>query len=157
MLLQSGTTAVGGFGRPLNGMSYVEGATDVPLSQKTIPQLLKDTVSSYGHHEAVIFPELNIRWTWQQFSDQIDLLAVGLKSLGLTKGDRVGIWSPNRPEWLLTQFATARLGVILVSINPAYRTSELEYALNLVGCKALVVAERFKKNRLFVNYSRSGA
>ena len=74
----------------------------------------------------------------------VDKLAAGLLTLGLQPGDRIGIWSPNNSEWVLTQFATAKAGLILVNINPAYRIAELEYALNKVGCKALILAERFK-------------
>ena len=93
---------------------------------------------------AFIFYILNIILTYEELNLEIDRLAYGLVSLGLLKGDRVGIWSPNRYEWLLTQFATARIGLILVNINPAYRLSELEYALNKVQCKAIISAESFK-------------
>ena len=103
------------------------------LSEQTIPALLADTVARCGERPAVLFREQGIRWTWREFAAEVDELAAGLLALGLERGDRVGIWSPNRAEWLLTQFATARIGVILVNINPAYRLSELEYALNKVG------------------------
>ena len=76
----------------------------------------------------------------------VDKLAIGFIKIGLKKGDRLGIWSPNRLEWVLAQFATARIGVILVNINPAYRLSELEYSLNKVGCKALILAKYFKSS-----------
>jgi fatty-acyl-CoA synthase len=132
---------------PIDGLSYVRGATDIPLSDATVSRFLLDTVSRFPSRPAVVFREQSIRWTWREFADQVDLLASGLRSLGVEPGDRVGIWSPNRPEWLLTQFATARIGAILVNINPAYRLAELEYALNKVGCKALVAAEKFKTSQ----------
>ena len=91
-----------------------------------------------------MFVEQDKRFTWDELSETVDALAAGLLSLGLKKGDRIGIWSPNRWEWLVTQFATARIGLILVNINPAYRLIELEYALNKVGCRALISAVRFK-------------
>ncbi|KUZ05030.1 AMP-binding protein, partial [Burkholderia diffusa] len=125
-------------------MSYVRGATDVPLSEATISRFLLDTAGRFPDRPAVVFREQGIRWNWRTFAHEIDVLAAGLAALGIAKGDCVGIWSPNRSEWLLTQFATARIGAILVNINPAYRLAELEYALNKVGCKAVIAAERFK-------------
>src|SRR6202042_2527427 len=86
----------------------------------------------------------DIRWSYGELKAKVDALAAGLLALGLSPGDRVGIWSPNNAEWAVTQFATAKAGLILVNINPAYRLSEVEYALNKVGCKALVTATRFK-------------
>ncbi len=132
---------------PLDGLSYVRGSTDVPLSDATVSRFLLDTVARFPERPGVIFREQGIRWTWRQFADEIDVLASGLLRLGVTVGDRVGIWSPNRSEWLLTQFATARIGAILVNINPAYRLAELEYALAKVGCKALISAEVFKSSK----------
>ncbi|KVH60723.1 AMP-binding protein [Burkholderia sp. MSMB1072] len=129
---------------PENGLSYVRGATDVPLSEATISRFLLDTAGRFPDRPAVVFREQQVRWTWREFADEVDVLAAGLAALGIVKGDCVGIWSPNRSEWLLTQFATARIGAVLVNINPAYRLSELEYALNKVGCKAVISAERFK-------------
>ncbi|KAB0685671.1 AMP-binding protein [Burkholderia territorii] len=129
---------------PENGLSYVRGATDVPLSDATISRFLLDTAARFPERPAVVFREQGIRWDWRTFAHEIDVLAAGLAALGIVKGDCVGIWSPNRSEWLLTQFATARIGAILVNINPAYRLAELEYALNKVGCKAVIAAERFK-------------
>ncbi|WP_233890020.1 AMP-binding protein [Paraburkholderia flagellata] len=131
---------------PADGVAYVRGATDTPLSEATIGQFLRDTALRFPDRPAVVFREQGVRWTWRDFDQQVDRLAAGLFSLGLGKGDRVGIWSPNRFEWLLTQFATARIGAVLVNINPAYRVSELEYALRKVGCKALVTAEQYKKS-----------
>ncbi|SAL09708.1 AMP-binding protein [Caballeronia concitans] len=132
---------------PRDGLSYVRGATDIPLSDATVSRFLLDTVGRFSDRPAVVFREQGIRWTWREFADQVDVLASGLLELGIEAGDRVGIWSPNRVEWLLTQFATARMGAILVNINPAYRLAELEYALNKVGCKAIVAAEQFKTSK----------
>tara|TARA_R110002072_G_scaffold66201_3_gene163320 strand:- start:378 stop:2135 length:1758 start_codon:yes stop_codon:yes gene_type:complete len=129
---------------PKNGKSFVQGPTQPALAFATIPQLLRDAVSRYGPRDALIFPEA--RLSYYDLDRTVDSLASGLLALGLTKGDRLGIWSPNRVEWVLTQFATARIGVVLVNINPAYRLSELEYALNKVGCKALVLAQSFKSS-----------
>ncbi|ESW91826.1 MULTISPECIES: AMP-binding protein [unclassified Mesorhizobium] len=129
---------------PLDGRAHVSGDRSVPLLDKTIPQLFSGTVSKYATQDAAVFVGQDKRFTWSELSDTVDTLAAGFLALGLEKGDRVGIWSPNRWEWLVTQFATARIGLILVNINPAYRLTELEYALNKVGCKALVTAASFK-------------
>jgi fatty-acyl-CoA synthase len=131
---------------PSNGLSHVVGDTSEPLSEETIPELLARTASAFPEREAVVFPTQDIRWTWSEFARQVDRLAGGLLSLDVRKGDRVGIWSPNRVEWILTQFATARIGAILVCINPAYRPYELAFALNKVGCKVLVTARSFKSS-----------
>lgn len=139
-------SGVGALIAPENGLSYVRGATDVPLSEATIGRLLRDTAERFPDRPAAVFREQSVRWTWREFAAEVDVLAAGLAAFGIVKGDRVGIWSPNRSEWLLTQFATARLGAILVKINPAYRLAELEYALNKVGCKAMIAAERFKSS-----------
>ncbi|HEY2000197.1 AMP-binding protein [Paraburkholderia sp.] len=131
---------------PRDGVSYVRGPVDIPLSDATLGQFLRDTAQRFPGRPAVVFREQGIRWTWQEFAQEVDIFAAGLAALGIVRGDRVGIWSPNRVEWLLTQFATARIGAVLVNINPAYRLAELEYALNKVGCKAIVAAERFKSS-----------
>ena len=88
--------------------------------------------------------EQGIRWSYRELAERVDAFAAGLMALGLQPGDRIGIWSPNNAEWVITQFATAKAGLILVNINPAYRLSELEYALNKVGCRALITATAFK-------------
>ena len=132
---------------PADGVAYVRGATDVPLSESTIGDFLRDTAERFPERQAVVFREQGVRWTWKEFDERVDRFSAGLKSLGIAKGDRVGSWSPNRFEWLLTQFATARIGAVLVNINPAYRVSELEYALRKVRCKALVTAEQFKTSK----------
>ena len=129
---------------PVDGRAHVSGDRSVPLLDKTIPELFSDTVSKYATLDAAVFVGQEKRFTWSELSDAVDALAAGFLALGLQKGDRVGIWSPNRWEWLVTQFATARIGLILVNINPAYRLTELEYALNKVGCRALVTAAQFK-------------
>ncbi|AFQ51464.1 AMP-binding protein [Burkholderia cepacia] len=140
------TTAIA-TGMPRDGLSIVQGRTDVPLSDATVAALLRDTASRFPARPAVVFREQGIRWDWRTFAHEIDVLAAGLVALGIEPGDRVGIWSPNRVEWLLAQFATARIGAILVNINPAYRLAELEYALNKVGCRALIAAEQFKSSK----------
>ncbi|WJF90360.1 AMP-binding protein [Paraburkholderia bonniea] len=131
---------------PKNGLSYVRGSTRVALSEQTVEQLFSSAVQRFPERSAVVFREQGIRWSWRALAEQINLLAAGLIALGIVKGDRVGIWSPNRAEWLLTQFATAQIGAVMVNINPAYRLAELEYALKLVGCKAIIAAERFKSS-----------
>ncbi len=132
---------------PINGLSYVRGSTDIALSDATVGRLLRDTAARFPDRPAVVFREQGIQWTWREFADEVDVLAAGLVSSGIKPGDRVGIWSPNRVEWLLTQFATARIGAILVNVNPAYRLAELEYALNKSGCCALITAESFKTSK----------
>ncbi len=129
---------------PRNNLSHVIGSNEFPLLEKTISAVLKDAVEKFGDEDAAIFCDQSIRWTYRQFDHHVDALAGGLLELGFAKGERIGVWSPNRYEWLLAQFATARLGIILVNINPAYRLFELEYALNKVGCKGLITARKFK-------------
>ncbi|WCL53407.1 AMP-binding protein [Gimibacter soli] len=124
--------------------SYVCGTSDTPLQYRTIGEALDETVRRFGERDALVSRHQGIRWNWKTFAAEVDKVAAGLCAMGLRKGDRVGIWSPNNAEWILTQFATARLGVILVNINPAYRLSELDYALNKAGCRGLVIADRFK-------------
>ncbi|MGP8472219.1 AMP-binding protein [Burkholderia sp. PR2] len=140
------TTAIA-TGVPCDGLSIVRGRTDVPLSDATVAALLHDTASRFPARPAVVFREQGICRDWRAFAHEVDVLAAGLAALGIVKGDRVGIWSPNRSEWLLTQFATARIGAVLVNINPAYRLAELDYALNKVGCRALIAAEQFKSSK----------
>ena len=129
---------------PVNAMSHVMGVKDESLWEMTIPQALARAVENWPDNQAAVFRAQGERRNYGEFASDVDDLALGLLQLGITKGDRVGVWSPNRYEWLLVQFATARIGAILVCINPAYRVSELEYALNKVGCKALVTARAFK-------------
>ena len=115
-----------------------------PLIDKTIGAYLEGIASQVPSKDAIIMPHQGIRWSYEIFNAEVDRFAAGLLSLGINDGDRVGIWSPNRIEWVLTQFATAKIGAIMVCINPAYRLYELEFVLNKVGCKALVTAELFK-------------
>ncbi|SPJ30831.1 AMP-binding protein [Falsiruegeria mediterranea] len=140
----SKTTTAGNTLAPQDGQSYVRGPSAPALAYVTIPQLLREAVSRFGPREAAVFSEQDIRMSYYDLDRAVDELASGLLALGLDKGDRVGIWSPNRVEWVLTQFATARVGLVLVNINPAYRLGELEYALNKVGCKTLIAAKSFK-------------
>ena len=115
-----------------------------PLLDATIGQHLDQVASRDPSHPALIMPHQGVRWSYGEFVREVDRLATGLLALGLEPGDRLGIWSPNRYEWVLTQFATAKIGVIMVCINPAYRLYELEFALNKVGCRAIISAESFK-------------
>ncbi|WP_323766922.1 AMP-binding protein [Marinovum sp.] len=131
---------------PIKDHSHVVGATDTPLLNLTVPQVLRRTASAHAEREAAVFVEQGVRWTYAELDREVDRLAGGLLEIGVRTGDCVGIWSPNRYEWLLTQFATARIGAILVTVNPAYRIYELEYALNKVGCSTLVTARAFKSS-----------
>ena len=111
---------------------------------ETIGHALDKAVARWGDRDALVSPSHDVRWTWTEFAERVDALAAGFLALGLQRGERIGIWSLNRPEWTLTQFAAAKAGLILVTINPAYRLSELEFALHKVGCAALVTATAFK-------------
>jgi len=127
-------------------LSYVHGASTQPLIGKTIGALFDETCAADPDRLALVSRHQDIRWTYAQLKDRVDAFAAGLIALGLEPGDRVGIWAPNCAEWAITQFATAKAGLILVNINPAYRLSEAEYAINKVGCKALVIAVRHKSS-----------
>lgn len=120
------------------------GPTDVPLLTDTIPQNLARTVEAHADREALVSVHQELRWTYAEFLRRVRDLAKGLMAAGLEKGDRVGLWSPNYAEWTLVQYATAEIGVILVNVNPAYRTHELAYALNQSGCRWLFAAPTFK-------------
>jgi fatty-acyl-CoA synthase len=124
--------------------SYVSGIADAPLLGDTIGRSLDEASRRWGDREALVSPSHNVRWTWKEFGARVEALAAGFLALGLERGERIGIWSLNRPEWTLTQFAAAKAGLILVTINPAYRLSELEFALGKVGCAAIVTATAFK-------------
>ena len=128
-------------------LSVVRGADGPPLLDLTIGRALEAAVGRWGEREAIVSVHQNVRLTYRQLRDRAEAVACGLLALGLKPGDRVGIWSPNNAEWAITQFATALAGMILVNINPAYRTAEAEYTLNKVGVKALVAAESFKTSR----------
>src|SRR5271154_1674146 len=125
-------------------LSYVNGASQQPLIGETIGQFFDSVCAKWPDRPALVVRHQNVRLSYGELRQQVDRLAAGLLTLGLQPGDRIGIWSPNNSEWVLTQFATAKAGLILVNINPSYRIAELEYALNKVGCKALILAERFK-------------
>jgi fatty-acyl-CoA synthase len=127
-------------------LSYVHGASDQPLIGKTIGQFFDDACAKWASGPALVVRHQNVRLSYAELGHAVDKLAAGLLTLGLEPGDRIGIWSPNTSEWVLTQFASAKAGLILVNINPSYRVAELEYALNKVGCKALILAERFKSS-----------
>ncbi|MET4045067.1 AMP-binding protein [Bradyrhizobium sp. RT6a] len=124
--------------------SYVCGISDTPLLGNTIGRSLDQAARRWSDREALVSPSHGVRWTWKEFAERVDALAAGFVALGLERGERIGIWSLNRPEWTLTQFAAAKAGLILVTINPAYRLSELEFALHKVGCSAIVTATAFK-------------
>ncbi|MGQ3075766.1 MAG: AMP-binding protein [Ferrovibrionaceae bacterium] len=124
--------------------AHVQGPQDEPLLTVTIPQMLRDTVARHGGRDALVVRHQNVRWSYYDLARAVDDLAAGLLALGLEPGDRIGIWSPNRYEWVVTQFATARVGLVLVNINPAYRLAEVDYALNKVAAKALIIAPSFK-------------
>ncbi|MGE0765610.1 MAG: AMP-binding protein [Hyphomicrobiaceae bacterium] len=126
--------------------SYAHGGSEVALLGETIGFRLDRTVARWGERPALISSQQGIRWTWRELARQVEAFAAGLLALGLEPGDRVGIWSPNNAEWVVTQFASAKAGLVLVTINPAYRLAEVEYALNKAGCRALVTATRFKSS-----------
>lgn len=126
--------------------SQFTGITDKPLLEQTISQTFDQTVARFPEHLALVVRHQNIRWNYREYQQQINALAAGMLALGIKAGDRVGIWSPNTAEWCLTQFATAKIGVVMVCINPAYRAYELEYALNKVECKLVICAQNFKSS-----------
>ncbi len=126
--------------------SYVHGAHDLPLIGQAIGPYLASIAARFGDSDALVVPYQGIRWTYREFDDKVTWLAAALLGLGLEPGARVGIWAQNCAEWVLVQFATARAGLILVNINPAYRRAELEYVLDKVQCSALVLAPVFKSS-----------
>src|SRR5574343_1273803 len=126
--------------------SYVHGTSATPLIGQTIGQYFDDACQRYAARDALIVRQQQVRWSYAEFGEQVTRLACGLRRLGLQPGERVGIWSQNNVEWVLMQFATAKAGLVLVNINPAYRRSELEYALNKVGCRALPISPSFKSS-----------
>ncbi|BDF94204.1 AMP-binding protein [Pseudoalteromonas sp. KAN5] len=124
--------------------SYYQGAQNPILINQTIGDYLDNIVDNNPNHPAIIVHHQNIRLSYSEYQQQINQLAMGLLAIGVKPGDRVGIWSPNNLEWCLTQFATAKIGAIMVCINPAYRPNELHYALNSVQCSTLITASNFK-------------
>lgn len=127
-------------------LSYVHGSSDIPLLGETIGENLRNTVRKFPNHEALICSHQNYRATYQEFFDQTTTVAKALIALGIQPDDRIGIWSPNCYQWVLLQYATARIGVIMVNINPAYRTSELAFALNQSEISYLFSATHFKSS-----------
>lgn len=130
----------------MSALSYAAGPTGEPLLEQTIGAALRQAAQRWPDGLALVSRHQGLRWTWAELDAEVDRVATGLLALGIAKGDRVGIWAPNRAEWPVIQFATARIGAILVTINPAYRTSEVDYALNKVGCRLLVLSPRFKSS-----------
>ncbi|GMR13950.1 MAG: AMP-binding protein [Gemmatimonadota bacterium] len=126
--------------------SYVHGASSKPFLDTTIGAQFDRTVERFGERDALVVCHQDVRWTYAELKEQVDRLAAGLLALGLEPGERIGIWSPNNAEWTVTQYASAKAGLILVNINPAYRMAELEYAVNKVGCRALITATTFKSS-----------
>ncbi|MBF6063442.1 AMP-binding protein [Nocardia terpenica] len=124
--------------------SYSHGLWDVPLLGATIGDDLDRAVAAHGERDALIDRVTGVRWSYREFGAEVDAVALGLLAGGIGKGDRVGIWAPNRAEWTLVQYATAKIGAILVNINPAYRAHELRYVLQQAGIRLLVAARRFK-------------
>src|SRR6267154_809856 len=139
-----GKTSFGG-GRGMSvALSYSSGESATPLLGDTIGGNFDATVRAFGDREALVDRPAGRRWTYAELAADVEALALGLLEMGIVKGDRVGIWAPNCAEWTLTQYATAKIGAVLVNINPAYRTRELEFVLNQSGSTLLVAAERLK-------------
>jgi fatty-acyl-CoA synthase len=124
--------------------AYASGTSEVPLLGDTIGDNLDRTVAVFADRDAMVDVAAGRRWSYRELNAEVDALALGLAGAGLVKGDRVGVWSPNRGEWTLVQYATAKLGVVLVNINPSYRTHELRFVLNQAGVRLLVAAPGFK-------------
>ena len=129
---------------PDRTLSHTRGESEPPLLEQTIGDNLDETTARFRDREALVDAQQDVRWTYAEFTARVDELARALLADGLVKGDRIGIWAPNCAEWTLVQYATAKIGAILVNINPAYRTHELEYVLNQAGISYLVAAESFK-------------
>ena len=125
-------------------LSYANGPSTIPLLGETIGANLERIAAQFGHREALVSCHQDLRFTYAEFNNAVDAFARGLLAIGLDVGDRLGIWSPNYAEWAIVQYATAKIGVILVNINPAYRLHELSYVLNQSGCRVLVAAPSFK-------------
>src|SRR5690242_19796887 len=140
----AGGEIIPGRDRRMSQPSYVHGASATPLIGETIGVHFDRIAGRFAEPDALIVRHQQVRWTYRELQRRVDAFAAGLLALGLEPGERVGIWSPNNAEWVVAQFATAKAGLILVNINPAYRLAELEYALNKAGCSALITAARFK-------------
>jgi fatty-acyl-CoA synthase len=129
---------------PETTLSHTAGETDVPLIEQTIGDSFDETVARFPDREALVDVEQGNRWTWAELKRDVDVAARGFLAAGIVKGDRVGIWAPNCAEWVVVQFATAKMGAILVNINPAYRTHELKYVLGQAGIRMIVAAPSFR-------------
>ena len=127
-------------------LSYAKGPTDRPLLDLTIGAMLDQTVALYPENDALVSLHQGLRYSYREFQTEVDQCARALLAIGLKKGDRIGLWSPNYAEWIILQFGSSKIGAILVNINPSYRVHELEYALQLTGCSALVIATQFKSS-----------
>lgn len=125
-------------------LSYAYGTSSQPLLGMTIGEKFDQACEQYADRDAVVSMHQNIRLSYRQLQDQVNAFACQLLKLGMQKGDRLAIWSPNCVEWTITQFAAFKAGIILVNLNPAYKSNELEYVLNKVSCKGLVIASQFK-------------
>ena len=125
-------------------ISYAHGTTQSPLIGETIGSNFDRVASSYSERDALVVSHQDVRWSYRELATRVNRLAGGLIAIGLQPGDRMGIWAPNCAEWVLAQYASAKAGVILVNINPAYRTSELEYVLKQSGCRLLISASAYK-------------
>ncbi len=144
MTVMQKSSAAASTGRTERQWSYTNGTSDTPLLGLTIGDLFDQTAEKYPDHPALISRQQQIRLTYRELQAQVNQCAKGLMQLGVQKGQCIGIWSPNRAEWCVTQFATSKIGAILVNINPSYRLNELEYALKQSGCSAIVIAPLFK-------------
>lgn len=127
-------------------LSYASGVSATPLLGDTIGANLDRTVAAHAERDALVERASGRRWTYERFSDDVGAVALGLRDLGVVKGDRVGIWAPNCAEWMLVQYATAKLGAVLVNINPAYRVHELEFVLDQAGIRTLIAAPVFRSS-----------
>ena len=124
--------------------SYTSGTSELPLLGLTIGDLFDQTAARYPDNEALVCCQQGLRYSYRELKGEVDRCARALMALGIEKGQRVGIWAPNRAEWTITQFATSKIGAILVNINPSYRLNEVQYALRQSGCTWLVIAPEFK-------------
>src|SRR5689334_23600241 len=134
-------------------LSYASGISDVPLLGETIGANLERTVDRFGDRDVLVDVPAGRRWTYAEFDDAVNRVALGLLAGGIEKGDRVGIWAPNCAEWVIVQYATAKIGAILVNVNPAYRTHELEYVDHKSGIRFLARAG-LSKSTTYLNRTR---
>src|SRR3954447_26497171 len=128
----------------MSALAYAHGTSETPLRGETIGGMWGDVVAAHGQRPAIGSRAQAIRWTYAELDERVEQCARALLAVGVEKGDRVGIWSPNNAQWVIVQFATAKVGAILVNINPSYRAHELEYALRQSGCSLLILAPGFK-------------